>query len=194
MKKHSFTRLYFKESEHREGGKCWIAKLKYDPETGERMENGTLIVLANTSGKLATNIDKEGRWDVVCIPMKSGKGFIVVESSWTEDDIELEIEDYRVSLVINDKIEKLKTEDGKFIPLYFDRKRWYDPKKILPSIRRKMEHLQLPSDFSVDILCKEFLEACDEVSEEYARDMKKASGDEVVDSGKLEKLAEKWGK
>lgn len=189
----AFTRLYFKKSKNRKGEECYISKVKnYDIlENGKKKFLGDAIVIANTTGRQKANIDKEGRWDVKCKRMHKGSGFVVIDAVWTIDDIEIKIDGWVVKFLINGRQEKLKTDDGKYIPLYFDRENWYDPEVIVENIERKLKFLQLPPKFSFEDLKLEFLGRCNEVQRKYKKKAEKS--DSTIDEASIDKLKEKWG-
>lgn len=187
----SFERLYFRESTSKRGEKCFVAKIREytQSETGEKEYKGDAIVIANTSGKYKTTIDEEGKWDVSVMPMNKGKGYVVLLANRATDKIQIkEVED-RVLVLVNGREEKLKTEDGHFIPISFFCEQWYDPKKIINTIKRKMEYLQLGEGFDKEEFFAFFLDACSRVEREYA---KKKAENSSLDESDLSRLRNKF--
>ena len=119
----AFTRLFFRKSRNKKGEDCYISKIKQydnDPETNKKIFAGDLIIIANVEGLQKCGIDREGRWDVRCRRMSKGTGFVVIDADWTIDHITLQEDGWKLRFLISGKEDKLKTEDGKFIPLGFD--------------------------------------------------------------------------
>ena len=125
--------------------------------------------------------------------MKSKKGWIVIDAKYTQDEVSINTEGRVVMVLINGKEEKLRTEDRVLIPLRFDRDNWYEPKKIVPSIKRKFEHLQLPNTFDFNTFKSDFLHQCSEVSKKYAKDVKKGTPETSIQETQLQKWKDKWG-
>lgn len=165
-----FKRLFLRESENKNGERCLIGKV-VDKTTTPPTD---LIVVCNPDTMKLCEISQRGRWDVEVKPMKSGKGFVVVAGSWAYDKIELSIEDFKVQLLINGRAEKLKDGD-KYIPLFFDCKNYYEPKKIVRAIRQKLSYMQLPEEMDVDGAMEHFLEVCKDVEKEYKKSIDKTS-------------------
>lgn len=188
-----FTRLYFRKSENKKGESCYISKIKnYNIlENGRKEFAGDSIVIANTVGRQKSNITKAGRWDVKCKKMKKGNGFVVLDAKWTVDKVMIKIEGWVVKFLVNDRQEKFKTVTGKYIPLYFDRERWYDPEVIVYNIEQKLKFLQLPEDFSFEELKLEFLGACDRVQKEYKKEVSDSTGTKIEETD-IERLKSKW--
>ena len=105
--------------------------------------------------------------------MDKGSGYVVVDANYTIDAINFSVSDCRVGFTINGREEKLKTDDGKYIPLYFDAKSWYEPDTVFYNIERKLKFLQLPPDFSTEGLKVRFLEICTELEQKWSNISKK---------------------
>ena len=194
----SFTRLFFKKSKNKKGEECYISKVKnYDIlSDGKKKFLGDAIVIANTCGSQKSTINKEGRWDVKVKKMDKGSGYVVVDAVWTLDRPDFSNCDNRVAFTINGREEKLKTDDGKYIPLYFDVKNWYDPETVFHNIERKMKFLQLGADFSLEIFKNRFLALCEQEEKNYGKLAKKQkitkTDEKIVDEDSLHALREKW--
>lgn len=192
----AFTRLFFKKSKNRKGEICYISKVKHyenDPKTDKKKFVGDLIIIGNIEGKNKCSINKEGRWDVKCGKMNKGNGYVVVDAQWTTDTLEAQIDGFRVSVLINGKEEKLKTEDGKFIPLYFDRENYYEPEIIQENIERKIKFLQLPADFSVEGFFTNFHRMVEVVNTSYKKHIQENPGNTGIKQSDIDKLKAKWG-
>ena len=100
------------------------------------------------------------------------------------------------AFTINGREEKLKTDDGKYIPLYFDAKNWYEPEVVFHNIERKMKFLQLGADFSLEIFKNRFLALCEQDEKNYGKLAKKQkitkTDEKIVDEDSLHALREKW--
>lgn len=182
-KKLHFDRLYFKRSKNNKNEECYIGKVKLyvddatDP-SGKRYE-GDAIVIGNMFGAQKCNITEEGRWTVKVKPMAKGRGYVVVEAEWAFDQIEIKREGYSIRFLINGREERLCTDDGKHIPLFFKCDNYYSPEMILPSIKRKMEYLQLPPDFCKQDIYDKYMEMCEGVLKEYDKQAKKKAPKEA---------------
>jgi len=190
----SFTRLYFRESKSRNDELCFVSKVREyikDENTGEKEYLGDAIVIANTTGKYKCGISEEGKWDVNVMPMNKGKGYVVLTASRSTDKLEIKEMEDRVLVLVNGREEKLKTEDGHFIPISFFCKQWYDPKKIVKTIRRKMEYLQLAEDFNEEEFFADFISTCRRVERGYNKKVKNNSSSSVS-TDELEMLRNKF--
>lgn len=195
----NFTRLYFRKSKNKKGQECFISKIKSytTGDDGKKLYTGDVIVLANSPSNLGGvvntgYIDKEGRYDVECKLMQSGKGYLVTRAIWTTDILDARVSGFKCLFLINGVEEKLRTEDGKFIPLSFDASNYYDPEKIVEAIDRKLKFTQIPSNFDRFSFFANFLRKCDEVNTKYKKAVK--SGEVKVATEKLDvsKLQKKW--
>lgn len=197
VEKLNFDRLFFTKSEKGKKDPCFVSKVKnYETdENGESVYTGDLIVIAHIGGPESSGIDKPGRYDVKCRPMRSGKGYIVVSSKWTEDEIAIERKGWKVLFLVNGKEATLDMSDGRKIPLSFDRENWYDPEKIVKNIQKKFAFLQIPREKYFKDWRNTFLLQCQMVSREYKKskmEEMKAVKEDLL-SG-IDKLREKWTK
>lgn len=189
----NFTRLFFKKSKNKKGEDCYIGKVKQyvTKESGGKQFNGDTIVIANLFGSQKCNIDREGRWDVRCKKMEKGNGYVVVDANYTQDTLTISTGDFFAKFLINGREEKLKTEDGKYIPLSFDCDKYYDPEIIVENIERKLKYLQLPENFSFDGFMQDFLENCSKVHKAYCK--REMPENEKISEDALNKLKANFG-
>lgn len=157
-----FKRLFLKESTNAKGERCLIGKV-IDKSVNPEVD---LIVVCNPDTMKESGINRTGRWDVEVKAMKSGKGFVVLSGVWCFDQISFQIDDFRIALLINGREEKLKTE-GKYIPLYFDCRNYYDPQRIVRAMRQKLSYMQLPESNDVEAFLDCFIEESNKLEKEY---------------------------
>lgn len=195
----NFTRLYFRKSKNKKGQECFISKIKSytTGENGQKLFTGDVIVVANSPSTLvgAVNtgcIDREGRYDVECKLMQSGKGYIVTRATWTIDILDVRISGFKCQFLINGSEDKLRTDDGKFIPLSFDAENYYDPEKIVLAIERKLKFVQVPDSFNKQNFLDNFYTKCDEVNTKYKKALKTGEVKVVEEKLDISKLQEKW--
>ena len=142
------------------GKECFTGKYQ------ETEQDKVKIVICN--GKVARREKiREGRYDLEVVPMKKGVGFIVVFAKWAFDDVQLVKEQWRIVPIFNGKEQSLKTEDNRFIPLAFDCENYYDPAKIVPSLKRKLVFMQLNEEFDEELFYEAFLQSCALLEKEY---------------------------
>ena len=192
----SFTRLFFRKSKNKKGEECYISKIKnYDIlDDGRKKFLGDAIVIANTCGSQKSTINREGRWDVKVKKMEKGSGYVVVDAVYTIDAVNFSVANCKVSFTINGREEKLKTDDGKFIPLYFDARNWYEPTTIYYNIERKFKFLQLPPDFSTEFFKNRFLALCEQCEKDYLKQSKAEKKKIIAQTPKIPKNSVKTEK
>ncbi len=166
-----FKRLFLRESVNKSGERCLIGKV-VDKTTSPPTD---LIVVCNPDTMRNSSIEKVGRWNVEVKAMKSGKGFVVLGGEWAFDKVELFIDDFKVQLLINGREEKLK-EGEKFIPLSFDLRNYYDPKRVATSIRKKLAYMQIPDGVNIDDFIDFFLDQCKIQEKLYKKAITKGDG------------------
>lgn len=167
----TFKRLFMKESVNAKGERCLIGKV-VDRSATPPVD---LIVVCNPDTMKESGMNRTGRWDVGVKPMRSGRGFVVLSGEWCFDHISLQVEEFKISLLINGREEKLKVE-GKYIPLYFDCRDYYNPTRVARSIRQKLSYMQLPENVDVDGFLDAFLQECVGIEKEYKKYMIKNVG------------------
>jgi len=195
VEKLSFERLYFAKSTAGSKEPCFVGKVKqYSEELGEGITHtGDLIVIANIGGRSDSGITKQGRWDVKCRKMATSKGYIVLSATLTEDEFSIDRTGWRVRFLVNGKEETLRTDDGRVIPLVYDREKWYDPEIIVKNIQQKLKFLQVPREKYFRDWRNTFLLQCQIVNREYKKKVvseNQVPNKELVQG--LDRLRDKW--
>ena len=139
---------------------------KVASETGE----GDDIVIANV-GKC--EIDRPGKWDVVLLPMKKGKGWFVKSATFSQDSISIVVdeENWEVRVEVNGKENKLKKLiDGevKYIPLKMRCGVRVPMWVIKDNLKEKITFLQLSPEFSQRDFINEFSDRCSEMMDKWS--------------------------
>lgn len=147
-----FSNLYFKKSRNKRGEVIFISAQK-------NSEEQDCIILANPRN---CEITEEGRYDVECFPIKTGRGWFVCSAKKFLDSVEIE-ENWEkgiVRVLINGKENKLKKLDKEGKDRYFRLEvqvnRMYRLKLVRGYIKEKISYLQLPPEFSAKDFLMEF--------------------------------------
>lgn len=147
---------------------------------------------------IGNDLPQEGKYRVTCREMKSGKGYIVTEWELLYDQPTFLERDGEVIFLVNGKEEKLRGENGKRFPLWFNPAKFF-PKDILwKNIRKKLNYLFLHPDFSQDALYEEFIQKTEKAEREYKKRVISESKNEKnggeLEISELDKLREKFRK
>lgn len=190
LEKRRFEKVYFREERNKRDELCFIGKVRQfkSLESGEKEFAGELILKANTIGKEDSGMRKVGVYDVECVEMVHGNGWIVESCVWTKDTISMEIQDGNLHFLINGRREKYRTEEGKLLPLFYDPSLPFEPRKVWKSIENKLKYVQ--ADYDLASLQKEWMERCDALWKEY-KSNKHFDSDRVAKSSIGERLEAK---
>ena len=125
--------------------------------------------------------------------MSNGRGWIAEKWETTYDLIQVELsEDKReVIFMVNGRQDKLRGDDGKNIPLYFNPAKYFPPEIILKNIKKKLKFLCIEEHFDFDDFSDYYLELCAEAEKNHKKFAKKNNTGGNLD---LSKLTEKYGK
>ena len=113
---------------------------------------------------------KSGRYDIEVKPMRNGKGFIVLSALWAFDKIEMQIDEYKVTILENERTAKL-IRDGKHFPLVFNCRKYFDTKKIARNLEQKLGYMQLGDTIDTSGFVEVFLEQCKEAEKRYKQNI-----------------------
>lgn len=176
-------KLLMKKSYREEN--TFVGRVKlYEDTTGEF--KGEVVVLAK-------DLPADGKYKITARKMSNGRGWITEKWEKTYDLIEVKLsEDKRqVIFCVNGRQDKLRGEDGKNIPLYFNPVKYFPPEIILKNIKKKLKFLCIEEHFDFNDFSAYYLELCAEVEKNHKKFAKKNNTGENLD---LSKLTEKYGR
>lgn len=150
-KKIIFSNLFFKKSRNKRGEVIFISAQK-------NSEGVDTIILANPQN---CEISREGRYDVECLPIKTGRGWFVCSAQKFYDSVEIEElwDKGIVRVLINgeeNKLKKVIKGEEKFLKLEVGMDRPHRIDIVAGYLRCKLNYLQLPPEFSKREFIKKF--------------------------------------